>query len=56
MGMFISIVAAMSNFYPEARDVKDPEVRQKQIYRLIAKVRPSLPSSTAIIAVCRMST
>ena len=38
MGMFISIVAAMSNFYPEAREVKDPEVRQKQIYRLIAKV------------------
>ncbi len=38
MGMFISIVAAMSTFYPEARDVKDPEVRQKQIYRLIAKV------------------
>src|SRR5512136_2847856 len=26
MGMFISIVAAMSTFYPEARDVKDPEV------------------------------
>ncbi len=38
MGMFISIVAAMSTFYPEARDVKDAEVRQKQIYRLIAKV------------------
>jgi len=38
MGMFISIVAAMSTFYPEARDVKDPDVRLKQIYRLIAKV------------------
>ncbi len=38
MGMFISVVAAMSTFYPEARDVKDPDVRQKQIYRLIAKV------------------
>jgi len=38
MGMFISIVAAMSTFYPEARNVTDPDVRLKQIYRLIAKV------------------
>jgi citrate synthase len=38
MGMFISIVAAMSTFYPEARNVKDSEVRLKQIYRLIGKV------------------
>ncbi|HSD84992.1 MAG TPA: citrate synthase [Anaerolineae bacterium] len=38
MGMFISVVAAMSTFYPEARNVKDPDVRLKQIYRLIAKV------------------
>jgi citrate synthase len=45
MGMFISIVAAMSTFYPEARDVKDPEVRQKQIYRLIAKV-PTIAAFT----------
>ena len=38
MSMFISTVAALSSFYPEARNVKDPEVRLKQIYRLIAKV------------------
>jgi citrate synthase len=38
MGMFISIVAAMSTFYPEARNVKDANVRLKQIYRLIGKV------------------
>jgi len=38
MGMFISIVAALSTFYPEARNVKDAETRLKQIYRLIAKV------------------
>ncbi len=38
MSMFISTVAALSTFYPEARNVKDPEVRLKQIYRLIAKV------------------
>jgi citrate synthase len=38
MSMFISTVAALSTFYPEARNVKDPEIRLKQIYRLIAKV------------------
>ncbi len=38
MSMFISVVAALSSFYPEAKQVKDPDVRQKQIYRLIAKV------------------
>jgi citrate synthase len=43
--MFISIVAAMSTFYPEARNVKDPDVRLKQIYRLIAKV-PTIAAFT----------
>jgi len=38
MGMFISVVAALSTFYPEARNVKDSNARMKQIYRLIAKV------------------
>ncbi|MFW5950655.1 MAG: citrate synthase [Gemmatimonadota bacterium] len=38
MGMFVSTVAALSTFYPEARNIQDPEVRQKQIVRLIAKV------------------
>jgi citrate synthase len=38
MSMFISTVAALSTFYPEAKQFKDPEVRQRQIYRLIAKV------------------
>jgi citrate synthase len=38
MSMFISTVAALSTFYPESRNVKDPEVRLKQIYRLIGKV------------------
>ncbi len=38
MGMFISSVAALSTFYPEARNVMDPEVRAKQIVRLISKV------------------
>ena len=38
MGMFISTVAALSTFYPEASDVTDPTIRLKQIQRLIAKV------------------
>jgi citrate synthase len=38
MGMFISTVAALSTFYPEAINISDPENRQKQILRLIGKV------------------
>ncbi len=38
MGMFISTVAALSTFYPEARNVDDADVRLYQIKRLIAKV------------------
>lgn len=38
MGMFISTVAALSTFYPEAIKVHDKEIRVQQIKRLIAKV------------------
>lgn len=38
MGMFISTVAALSTFYPEANDISNLEARHKQIIRLIAKV------------------
>lgn len=38
MSMFISTVAALSTYYPEARSIGDPEARLKQIVRLIAKV------------------
>jgi len=38
MGMFISTVAALSTFYPEANEISDPENRLQQIKRLIAKV------------------
>ena len=38
MGMLVSTVAALSTFYPEARRIDDPEVRHKQIVRLIAKM------------------
>jgi len=38
MGMLISSVAALSTFYPEARNVDDPQNRLYQIKRLIAKI------------------
>jgi citrate synthase len=38
MGMLISTVAALSTFYPEARDAADPGTRRLQIIRLIAKM------------------
>jgi citrate synthase len=37
MGMFVSGLAALSTYYPEAKDIFDPENRDKQILRLIAK-------------------
>jgi citrate synthase len=37
MGVFISTVAALSTFYPEANKIHDPAVREHQIHRLIAK-------------------
>ena len=38
MGMFISTVAALSTFYPDANKVSDADNRLAQIKRLIAKV------------------
>jgi citrate synthase len=38
MGMMVSTVAALSTFYPEARDAGDPATRRLQITRLIAKM------------------
>ncbi len=38
MGQVISGVAALSTFYPEAKDVHNPEARWAQIIRLIAKI------------------
>jgi len=38
MGMFISTVAALSTFYPDAKRISDDASRTLQIYRLIGKV------------------
>src|SRR5438477_3874682 len=38
MGMLASTVAALSTFYPEAKEIHDPAVRRKQVHRLIGKI------------------
>ncbi len=38
MGILVSAVGALSTFYPEAKQIHDPEVRHRQIVRLIAKM------------------
>jgi len=38
MGILISTTAALSTFYPDAKNVDDPDVRKLQMYRLIAKM------------------
>jgi citrate synthase len=45
MGMFISTVAALSTFYPNASKVNDADNRLRQIKRLIAKV-PTIAAYT----------
>jgi citrate synthase len=45
MGMFISTVAALSTFYPDANKVSDADNRLAQIKRLIAKV-PTIAACT----------
>src|SRR3990172_5179163 len=38
MGVLLSTVAALSTFYPDAHDIMNPESRQLQTYRLLAKM------------------
>jgi citrate synthase len=44
MGMLVSEIAALSTFYPEAKQIFDPDLRHKQIIRLIAKM-PTLAAA-----------
>ncbi len=37
MGMLVSAIAALSTFYPEAKEIEDPDNRLVQINRLISK-------------------
>jgi citrate synthase len=38
MGMLVSTIAALSTFYPDAKNIFDENSRRLQIYRLIAKI------------------
>jgi citrate synthase len=38
MGMLVSTVAALSTFYPDAKNISDAGVRQQQIFRLVGKM------------------
>ncbi|MGI8922029.1 MAG: citrate synthase [Solirubrobacteraceae bacterium] len=38
MGMLLASVGALSTFYPEASNIKDPEARYIQVIRLLAKM------------------
>jgi citrate synthase len=44
MGMLVSGLAALSTFYPEAKQIHDPVSQKKQIVRLIAKM-PTLAAA-----------
>jgi citrate synthase len=44
MGMLVSAMAGLSTFYPEAKNLTDPEIARKQVIRLIAKV-PTLAAA-----------
>jgi citrate synthase len=44
MGMMVGTIGALSTFYPEASDVDDPDSREMQTWRLIAKT-PTLAAS-----------
>jgi citrate synthase len=44
MGMFVSALAALSTFYPEAKNIFDEDNRQTQVTRLIAKT-PTLAAA-----------
>ena len=57
MGMLVSGIAALSTFYPEAKEIEDPTVGIDQIVRLIAKVPdPGRGLATATAAGCRSCT
>jgi citrate synthase len=38
MGILVSAIASMSTLHPEAKQVHDPEMRMKQIYRIMGKL------------------
>ena len=56
MGMFLSTVGALSTFYPDAKNIFDPESRALQMHRLIAQgADASPPTPTATASACPTS-
>ena len=51
MGMLVSAVAALSTYYKDAKILDDPEILNKQIVRLIAKM-PTLAAAAHRFSVC----
>ena len=45
MGMLVSTIAALSTFYPDAKNIQDAQVRRLQILRLIGKI-PTIAAFT----------
>src|SRR5713226_6710552 len=45
MGMLVSTVGALSTFYTDAKNIFDAESRQKQTYRLVAKMPYAYPDN-----------
>jgi citrate synthase len=48
MGMLVSTVAALSTFYPDAKNIKEQTSRRLQAYRLIGKIPRRLLIGTAL--------
>ena len=55
MAMLCSAVAALSSFYPEAKNIHDPASRDISIIRLLPSCRRSPPSAIGTSRVCRSS-
>ena len=45
MGILVSTIGALSTFYPDAKNISDPESRELQTYRAIAKM-PTMAAFT----------
>ena len=49
MGVLVSTIAAMSTFWPDSKDIENPDQRRAEIVRLIAKM-PTVAASAPIAA------
>ena len=56
MGMLVSSIAALGTFYDDAKEIHDPDSRDKQILRLIAKMPTLAAMCYRFSSACRSST